>query len=343
MRAALALATRGLGNVWPNPAVGCVLVRDGRVVGRGWTQPGGRPHAETEALRRAGDAARGATAYVTLEPCSHHGKTPPCADALVAAGVRRCVVAAVDSDSRVSGRGLERLRSAGIAVEQGVLAAEARTLNAGFFKRVEQGLPFVTLKLATTLDGRIAMASGESKWITGPEARARVHLERGRNDAVLTGAGTARADDPDLRCRLPGLDPRPPVRVVLSRDGVPADGQLARSAAETPVWLFCGEDATIPDGIRHFPIGDPETVLKRLAEEGLTRVMIEAGGRLAASFLRAGLVDRLLWFRAPKIIGGDGIPAVGVLGLDRLAHSPDFARLASGVAGCDTFDIFERG
>lgn len=343
MRAALALAARGLGNVWPNPAVGCVIVKDGRVVGRGWTQPGGRPHAETEALRRAGDEARGATAYVTLEPCSHHGQTPPCADALVAAGIRRCVVAAGDSDARVSGRGLDRLRAAGIEVASGLLEAEARALNAGFFRRVEEGRPLVTLKLATTLDGRIAMASGESKWITGPEARAMVHRERARHDAVLTGAGTVAADDPDLRCRLTGVDPRPVVRVVMASRGLPADGALARTAAEAPVWLFARPGASVPAGVRAFPLEAPEAVLRALAAEGITRVMIEAGGRIAASFLRAGLVDRLLWFRAPMVIGGDGIPAVAALGLDRLVESPDFARLASGPVGRDWFEIYERG
>lgn len=343
MRVALGLAARGLGNVWPNPAVGCVLVKDGHVVGRGWTQPGGRPHAEREALDRAGAAARGATAYVTLEPCSHHGKTPPCADALVAAGIARCVVAAVDTDSRVSGQGLDRLRAAGIAVTTGLLEAEARALNAGFFRRVEQGRPLVTLKLATSLDGRIALANGESKWITGPEARAMVHLERARHDAVLTGAGTVRTDDPDLRCRLPGADPAPVVRVVMAGKGLPADGQLARSAAEAPVWLFCGAGAEVPAGVRAFPLDRPEAVLEALAADGITRVMVEAGGRLAASFLGAGLVDRLLWFRAPMVIGGDGLPAIAALGLDRLAQSPDFARRASGPVGRDWFDLYERG
>lgn len=343
MRVALGLATRGLGNVWPNPAVGCVLVKEGRVVGRGWTQPGGRPHAETEALKRAGEAARGATAYVTLEPCSHHGKTPPCADALVAAGIARCVVAAGDTDSRVSGQGLERLRAAGISVETGVLQEEARTLNTGFFKRVEQGLPLVTLKIASTLDGKIALANGESKWITGPEARAMVHRERARHDVVLTGAGTLRADDPDLRCRLPGGDLRPVVRAVLSRRGVSADSQLARSAGEAPVWVFCDADTDVPPGVRRFPLEGPEAVLRTLAAEGVTRVMIEAGGRLAASFLGSGLVDRVLWFRAPMVIGGDGLPAISALGLDHLAQSPDFARLASGPVGRDWFEIYERG
>ncbi|MBX6375722.1 MAG: bifunctional diaminohydroxyphosphoribosylaminopyrimidine deaminase/5-amino-6-(5-phosphoribosylamino)uracil reductase RibD, partial [Acetobacteraceae bacterium] len=239
MRAALALARRGLGNAWPNPAVGCVLVRDGRVVGRGWTQPGGRPHAETEALRRAGpEGARGATAYVTLEPCSHHGRTPPCCDALIAAGVARVVVALQDPDSRVNGRGIARLRAAGIAVETGLCEAEARAINAGFIRRIHLGLPLVTLKLATTLDGRIATATGESRWITGPEARREAHALRARHDAVLVGSGTVLADDPDLTCRLPGMAKTPVLRVVAdSRLRTPPAARLVATARQVPTWI----------------------------------------------------------------------------------------------------------
>src|SRR5689334_20006331 len=214
MRAALALARRGLGTVWPNPAVGCVIVSDGRVVGRGWTQPGGRPHGETEALRRAGEAARRATAYVSLEPCCHWGKTPPCVDALIAAGVRRVVVALEDPDPRVAGRGIARLRDAGVEVETGVCTEEAAEINAGFFCRLRLGRPLVTLKLATSLDGRIATRSGESQWITGPPARERSHLLRATHDAILVGTETVIADDPQLTCRLPGLADRSPVRVA---------------------------------------------------------------------------------------------------------------------------------
>ncbi|MCK5275514.1 MAG: bifunctional diaminohydroxyphosphoribosylaminopyrimidine deaminase/5-amino-6-(5-phosphoribosylamino)uracil reductase RibD, partial [Alphaproteobacteria bacterium] len=216
MRAALALAGRGLGRVWPNPAVGCVLVdRDGRVTGRGWTQPGGRPHAETEALARAGGAAKGATAYVTLEPCVHHGQTPPCADALIEAGVARVIAATEDPDPRVKGGGLGRLRDAGIAVEAGLLREEAELLNAGYLMRQREGRPVVTLKLATTLDGRIATHAGESRWITGEAARARGHMMRARHDAIMVGIGTALADNPTLTCRLPGLEDRSPVRIVV--------------------------------------------------------------------------------------------------------------------------------
>src|SRR5215475_2950035 len=238
MAAALDLARRGLGRVWPNPAVGCVLVRQGRVVGRGWTQPGGRPHAETEALHRAGAAAKGATAYVTLEPCSHHGRTPPCADALIAAGIARAVVAMEDPDPRVSGAGLARLREAGIKVDLGLGESEAGEINAGFFLRIRERRPLITLKLAMTLDGRIATRSGESRWITGEAARARAHLLRAQHDAVMVGSGTVLADDPLLNVRLPGLGRQSPLRIVLDgRMRLSLTSALVAGARETPTWL----------------------------------------------------------------------------------------------------------
>jgi diaminohydroxyphosphoribosylaminopyrimidine deaminase/5-amino-6-(5-phosphoribosylamino)uracil reductase len=241
MRAALQIAARGLGNTWPNPSVGCVLVKEGVVIARGWTQPGGRPHAEAEALARAGEAARGATAYVTLEPCSHHGRTPPCCEALIRAGVSRVVVALRDPDSRVDGRGLARLRAAGITVEEGLMGAEAAALTAGFIRRVTRGLPIVTLKLASTLDGRIATASGESRWITGEGARRAVHALRARHDAVMIGSGTAIADDPELNCRIPGMDPVPMLRVVAdARLRLPLASKLIAGAAVLPTWVLTG-------------------------------------------------------------------------------------------------------
>jgi len=239
MGVALTLARRGLGSVWPNPSVGCVLVRDARFVARGWTQPGGRPHAETEALKRAGDAARGATAYVSLEPCAHHGATPPCADALVRAGIARCVAAVEDRDPRVAGRGLAALREAGVETTLGVCGAEAEDLNAGFFMRVRHGRPLVTLKLATSLDGRIATHAGHSQWITGEGARRRTHLLRAEHDAVMVGAATALADDPLLTCRLPGAEQRSPVRIVADgRMQLPLTARLVTSAASAPTWLI---------------------------------------------------------------------------------------------------------
>jgi diaminohydroxyphosphoribosylaminopyrimidine deaminase/5-amino-6-(5-phosphoribosylamino)uracil reductase len=352
MRAALALARRGLGNTWPNPAVGCVIVNDGRVVGRGWTQPGGRPHAETEALARAGDAAKGATAYVSLEPCSHHGKTPPCAAALVAAGIARVVAAVEDPDPRVAGRGLARLRSAGIAVDSGLCGEDAAELNAGFFCRIAHGRPLVTLKLATSLDGRIATASGESRWITGSATRERAHLLRATHDAVLVGSGTVLADDPELTCRLPGLAERSPVRIVIDRHRrLPAGLRLFRDDDRTPTWLVTRRVAAPPPAPNARMLAvEPDAggeldlgrVLRRLGDEGLTRLLVEGGGTLAAALLRAGLVDRLVWMRAPLAIGGDGIPAVAALGIDELAAAPRFQLISSETVGGDLIDSYRR-
>ncbi|HWD59992.1 MAG TPA: bifunctional diaminohydroxyphosphoribosylaminopyrimidine deaminase/5-amino-6-(5-phosphoribosylamino)uracil reductase RibD [Stellaceae bacterium] len=357
MRAALTLARRGLGNAWPNPAVGCVIVKDGRVVGRGWTQPGGRPHAETEALSRAGAAAQGAAAYVTLEPCSHHGRTPPCAEALIAAGMARVVTAIKDSDPRVSGRGLALLRAAGIAVETGLCADAASELNAGFFLRVAEGRPLVTLKLATSLDGRIATAGGESRWITGAAARGRAHLLRATHDAVLVGTGTALADDPELTCRLPGLENRSPVRIVIDRQlRLPTTLRLVAGAQVTPTWVAtqaaadpARRAALAAQGVKIIA-GEPDAVggvdlaalLQDLGSEGLTRLLVEGGGRLAASLLRAGLVDRLVWMHAPLAIGGDGVPAIATLGLDKLAGAPRFTLAAVETAGGDVIETYRR-
>src|SRR5438105_7402435 len=239
MRAALALARRGLGAVWPNPAVGCVIVDRGRIVGRGWTQPGGRPHGETEALGRAGEAARGATAYVSLEPCCHWGRTPPCTDALIAAGIRRVVVALEDSDPRVAGEGVRRLRAAGLHVDIGLCEAEAAEINVGFFCRLRNGRPLVTLKLASSLDGRIATRCGESQWITGPPARERAHALRAAHDAIMVGTGTVLADDPQLTCRLPGLAHRSPVRVIVDRHlRIPPTMRVITDVRTVPTWVL---------------------------------------------------------------------------------------------------------
>ncbi|MBO1080297.1 bifunctional diaminohydroxyphosphoribosylaminopyrimidine deaminase/5-amino-6-(5-phosphoribosylamino)uracil reductase RibD [Roseomonas sp. 573] len=353
MRAALSLAARGLGNTWPNPAVGCVIVRDGEVVGRGWTAPGGRPHAETEALRRAGHAARGATAFVTLEPCCHWGRTPPCTDALIAAGVARVVVALRDPDPRVDGRGLQLLRDAGIKVQAGVLRDEAARLSAGFLKRVSAGLPLVTLKLASTLDGRIATRTGESRWITGPEARRAVHALRARHDAVLVGSGTVLADDPDLSARLPGAAPLPTVRVVAdSRLRTPPGAKLLDNPA--PAWIAtrAGHPAAALEALRgrgaeiiEVPALDsgldPAALLRALAVRGITRVFAEGGAGLAAALLRAGLVDRLAWFHAPAVMGADGRPAAEALPLDLLSEMPKFRRVSAIALGPDLLSEFE--
>ena len=356
MRAALALARRGLGNTWPNPSVGCVIVNEGCVVGRGWTQPGGRPHAETEALARAGAAARGATAYVTLEPCSHHGKTPPCADALIGAGIAQVVGATEDPFPRVAGSGFAKLRAAGIVVETGLCADEAAEINAGFFCRVKHGRPLVTLKLATSLDGRIATASGESRWITGPAAREHAHLLRATHDAVLVGTGTALADDPQLTCRLPGLEHRSPVRIVIDQNlRLPATLRLFTEVDQAPTWVatFATSDAKrqaalVAAGVKIIPVEpgaegiDLAGLLRKLGDEGVTRLLVEGGGRLAASLLRANLVDGLVWMRAPLVIGNDGVPAIAALDLAVLTGAPRFTLASSEVAGGDVIETYRR-
>ncbi len=355
MALALSLGRRGLGRCWPNPAVGCVIVRDGRIVGRGHTQPGGRPHAEPVALAQAGELARGATAYVTLEPCSHYGKTPPCALALIEAGVARVVVAVEDSDGRVSGNGFRMLREAGIQVDVGVLADQAARDLEGFFLKTEQGRPFVTLKLALTLDGRIATATGESQWITGPEARRRVHMMRARHDAVLVGGGTARADDPSLTVRDLGIDHQP-VRVVVSRRlDLPLMSKLARTANEVPVWLAHGPDVDSElsrtwEGLGADLIGcelesgqvSAASLLQGLGAKGLTRVFCEGGGALAASLLAADLVDELVVFSAGMAIGAEGFPGVGAMGIDRLSAAPRFALQSQEHVGADVLTTWRR-
>jgi diaminohydroxyphosphoribosylaminopyrimidine deaminase/5-amino-6-(5-phosphoribosylamino)uracil reductase len=353
MRAALSLAARGLGRVWPNPAVGCVILdRAGLVVGRGHTQPGGRPHAETEALRQAGAAAQGGTAYVTLEPCAHHGKTPPCAEALIAAGLKRCVIALQDPDSRVAGRGIEMLRQAGHAITLGVLEQEAAELNAGFLKRVTIGRPLVALKLATTLDGRIATSTGHSQWITGPAARQRGHLLRASFDGILIGSGTALADNPNLTCRLPGLADRSPVRIVLDRRlRLPLDSELVRTASKVPLWLITTDSHPTEKLAPYRQAGAeviqlssvaPDVVLSALGDRGLTRLLIEGGAQIAAAFLTAKLVDRLIWMRAGGILGGDALAAIAELGLDQLADMPRFERSSAQALGGDYLETYRH-
>ncbi|MCL3881162.1 bifunctional diaminohydroxyphosphoribosylaminopyrimidine deaminase/5-amino-6-(5-phosphoribosylamino)uracil reductase RibD [Marivita sp. GX14005] len=337
MERALALGRRGMGNTWPNPAVGCVLVKRGQIIGEGWTQPGGRPHAETEALAKAGARAQGATAYVTLEPCAHHGRTPPCADALIAAGVARVVAPFDDRDPRVSGQGFARLRGAGVEVVTGIGHDAAEEHHAGFFTRVTLGRPLVTLKLATSLDGRIATASGDSQWITGPDARAHVHELRATHDAVMVGGGTARADDPTLTVRGREVV-RQPVRIVVSRKlDLPAQTNLSRTMDIAPLWLCHGEDvpadrkdAWATSGVELVPVAqtgqrlDPGAMLQALGARGLTRVFCEGGGELASSLLSADLVDRLELHVGGVVVGAEGRPALGALGLERLSDAPRF-------------------
>ncbi len=361
MGVALRLGERGLGRVAPNPAVGCVLVRpeNQSVVGRGWTQPGGRPHGETEALARAGQAARGATAYVTLEPCAHQGKTPPCAQALIDAGVGRVVVGFQDPDPRVAGRGVAMLEAAGISVDIGVRAAEAEDLTRGFVTRLTRGRPLVTVKIALSMDGRIAAAGGASQWITGAQARVHAHGLRARHDAIMVGSETALRDDPSLSCRLPGMAERSPIRIIV--DGalrVPETHHVMTTAGETPTWLITGEDRqkdpkTLDSlrrrealGVMILPVKratqghlDLKACLQALGAQGLTRLMVEGGGRLIAALFEAGLVDELVVYRAPVLIGGDGVAAVASLGVTDPGAAPRFEVVERRALGRDMLEV----
>lgn len=346
MQTALSLARRGLGRTAPNPAVGCVLVKGGQIVGRGWTQPGGRPHAEAMALAQAGEAAKGATAYVTLEPCAHHGVTPPCAEALIKAGIRRCVIACSDPDPRTAGKGIMALAAAGIETITRVCEAEAQALNAGFFHRIEKDRPWVTMKLATSLDGCIATASGESQWITGEAARQHAHLLRAQHDAILTGIGTVLADDPLLTCRLPGMENRSPVRVVLdSQLRLPTESRLTGSAKDFPLWVFtlAGDDNGLSRaGIDVVTLPDlaPATVLRALAERGITRLLVEAGPGVSTAFHKADAVDALYWYRAPLVIGSEGKQALKPDALP-LASLPRLTRRHVQALGADTLELYQ--
>ncbi|MEJ7762199.1 MAG: bifunctional diaminohydroxyphosphoribosylaminopyrimidine deaminase/5-amino-6-(5-phosphoribosylamino)uracil reductase RibD [Thermomicrobiales bacterium] len=326
MREALDLAVRALGRTAPNPAVGAVVVRDGHVVGRGWTRPPGGAHAEVVALAEAGADAVGATLYVTLEPCSHHGRTPPCTEAIIAAGITRCVVAVTDPFPLVAGSGISFLRQSGLAVEIGPEAREATDLNAGFFTRVRTGRPCVVAKYAMTLDGRIATRTGHSRWVTGEEARQAVHLMRDRVDAIAVGAGTVTADDPTLTTRLPVQlsgdgGPHHPRRVVIDGHGsspltahlfnpeLPGQTLVATTGAARPEWLA----ALARRGIARERCGDGPCVdlpllLDLLGARGVNTLLVEGGGRLHGAFFDAGLVDRVSAFIAPVLVGGAESP-----------------------------------
>jgi diaminohydroxyphosphoribosylaminopyrimidine deaminase / 5-amino-6-(5-phosphoribosylamino)uracil reductase len=356
MALALMLGRRGLGRTWPNPAVGAVIVKDGIIVGRGWTQPGGRPHAEIEALRRAGDAARGATLFVTLEPCSHHGKSPPCADAIVAAGLARVVSALEDPNPKVAGRGYARLRAAGIVVETGTGAEEARRDHAGHIRRMRDGRPHVMLKLAVSADGKAGRPGRMPLAITGAAARDRVHLLRAQSDAIMVGIGTVLADDPLLTCRLPGMEKNSPVRVVLdTRLRLPPASRLAQSAGEVPVWVMTGSLGSSAAehilaakniDIMRAPVSgervDLSAALMLLADRGITRLMVEGGPTLAAALLGADLIDEVVLFQSPKVVGADGIDALAGLPLTALTQSPRLTPVGSEGIGPDICEVFMR-
>jgi diaminohydroxyphosphoribosylaminopyrimidine deaminase/5-amino-6-(5-phosphoribosylamino)uracil reductase len=354
LRAAITLARRGLGETAPNPSVGCVIVRGHAVIARGRTAAGGRPHAEAEALRLAGAAARGATAYVSLEPCAHHGKTPPCANALVEAGIARVVIGARDPNPIVNGEGISVLRAAGIEVTENILNAEARAVISGFAMVQAAGRPLLRLKLASTLDGKIATRTMESQWLTGEAARRAAHAMRGRHDAVLAGVGTVLADDPELTCRIDGFRSAPLVRIVVdSHLRTPLLSKLVSTADQSPVWILHrnGADPTRKQaleqaGVRLIEVAggnsgvDLAAGLQALAKAGLTRILAEGGASLAAALLRAQLVDRLAWFHAPAILGADGWPAAQAFGIEHLADMPRFTRVAQECWGDDLLSTF---
>ena len=358
MQLALGLGRRGQGRTWPNPAVGAVVVKDGVIVGRGWTQSGGRPHAEPEALKRAGEAARGATLYVTLEPCSHVGKSPPCVDAVIAAGIARVVSAIEDPNPEVAGGGHAKLRAAGIVVDVGLHATEAAHDHAGHFRRIRDHRPHVILKLAVSADDKIGAAGHKPVAITGEAARTRVHLLRAQCDAILVGIGTVLADDPVLTCRLPGMEARSPVRVVLDRSlRIPGGSRLVQSARETPLWVMTSDLSEAPAAVKLGAAGaqvirvaangtpsrlDLAAVLHGLSKKGISRLMVEGGARVASSFVSAGMVDEVWLLRGPQAVGADGVPALDALPLSALTGSPAFKLRASESLGKDTLHIYER-
>jgi len=355
--AALDLGRRGLGATAPNPAVGALVVKDGVIVGRGWTQPGGRPHAEPLALAQAGAAARGATLYVTLEPCAHHGKTPPCAEAIVASGVARVVGGLTDPDSRVAGQGFSLLRAAGLAVESDVMRQLCLRANLGHVLRVTQNRPMVTLKIARTADGQAAAGEHDRRLaITGLAANLRTHVLRAQHDAIMVGIGTVLADDPLMTVRLPGCTHRP-LRVILdARLDLPPLSRVVAGARETPVLAICGKEASssrrealqaagvevVDCATRGDGRLDLRAALGLLAERGLTRVFSEGGPRVGAALIAEGLADEVVLFTSPKPLGRPGVPALAPEALAALADKKAFRQAEEGFYGIDAFTVYER-
>ena len=343
MSIALGQARRGLGQVAPNPSVGCVVVKHGRLIANGYTQKGGRPHAETIALEKAGDEAKNADIYITLEPCAHLGQTPSCADSLIKAGVKKIICAMKDPDDKTNGKGFDKLKRANIEIVQGVLEEEAAFINQGYLLHRVKQRPLVSLKMGVSLDGKIASSTGHSRWITGALARRQAHILRSFYDGVLIGARTALGDNPHLTCRLPGLSQRTPIRIIAdSHLSTDLASHLVVAAKEHPIWVLCREDcdpirrqAFLDSGVKLLNIAidedsglmDIDLALQSLAREGVTRLLVEGGAHLSASFLRAKKIDRIYWFTAPLMIGGDGVSAVSGMGFDKLDDMPSFRPL----------------
>jgi diaminohydroxyphosphoribosylaminopyrimidine deaminase/5-amino-6-(5-phosphoribosylamino)uracil reductase len=345
---ALRLGRRALGTTAENPPVGCVIVKDDKVLGVGGTQPGGRPHAETEALKMAGAGAKGATAYVTLEPCAHHGRTGPCAEALVKAGIARVVTAIEDPDPRVSGGGNAILKAAGITIESGLCADKAKRDLAGFLTRMEKKRPFVILKIGVSADGKIAAGPGQRTDITGLEVRNRVHLMRAQSDAILVGLSTVLIDDPDLTCRLPGMEARSPIRIVAdTRLSIPSKAKLVKTAEQIPVWILSTRKGGVSAGItvidcKQTPAGwvDFTDAVEVLAERGINRLLVEGGSHVSQSLLEADLVDEVQLFQSPIVIGPQGIDAIADTPLSALEKR--FKPTQKEVLGTDTLTVYER-
>lgn len=359
MHHAIAIANMAIGTTAPNPTVACVIVKDGKIIASAHTAKNGRPHAETIALSDAGENADGATAYVTLEPCSHYGKTSPCALALIESGVKRVVIATTDPFPQVNGNGITMLKDAGIEVTTGIYEKEARQQNEGFFSIQEKKRPFVTLKTATSFDGKIALKDGTSKWITGEQSRSYVHLMRARNDAIVTGIATVIADDPAFTCRLPGMGDRSPVRVILDTNlSIPTTCQLVQTANITPSWVVTLEKTITsqPDKVKFLEESGVKLIAVRpasngkicmddamfqLGKNGINTIMIEAGKSINTAALHLGLVDRIAWFRAPLIIGNEGIPAFSNMQLQTLVDASNFTIVSSRNIGNDTLQILD--
>jgi diaminohydroxyphosphoribosylaminopyrimidine deaminase/5-amino-6-(5-phosphoribosylamino)uracil reductase len=345
MQIVLALSKRGVGLTAPNPSVGCVLVKNGQIIATGVTGNSGRPHAETIALAKAGENAQGATAYVTLEPCCHHGKTPPCTDALIKAGIKKVVIATTDTFKKVSGLGVQKLQEAGIEVILGICEDEARIINQGFFSVQEKGRPYVTLKLATSFDGKIADKNGNSKWITSSDTRAYAHYLRAKNDAIMVGIGTVLADNPMLDCRLSGMQAQSPIRIILDNNlRIPLDSKLVQNAKQIPLYIIGSNvkenQALAENGVKIIKSSGVANILSLLAEKDITRLMIEGGSKISASFISEGFVDEFVWMRSAKKIGHDGIDAIAGMDIKQVTEE-NFTKFSQYSIGEDLITTYK--
>ena len=351
MALALAEAKSGLGRVAPNPSVGCVIVKNDEIIAKARTSDTGRPHAETNALKIAGDKAKNATAYVTLEPCNHHGKTPPCVDALINAGISEIVIACTDPDPRTSGKSIEKIKNAGINVITNILKNEAEELNKGFFLTIKENRPLITIKCATSADGKIATSSGSSKWITNEQSRGHVHLERSKHDAILVGVGTVIADNPLLTTRIEGVN-HIPVRIVMDkRLEIPLNSNLVKTRGQSPLWIIYSEKYALLDKVKALQMMGIKTIaadslgitINCLAKNGITRLFVEGGTNIFTSFIQYGLYDRILWYRSSKIIGGDGKNIFKTLGIKNIEDAISLNRKDIKIFDNDILEVFSKG